>query len=67
MDSNIPQIYWPLGYVYLFLKDYNKAFEATQSALEIATNYADAYGLLALIYNHQGKASEAIASITRGM
>jgi len=67
LNDKVPQVYWSLGYVYVFLKDYDKAVKATNKAIEISPNYADAYGLLALIYNHQGKASEAIASITRGM
>jgi TolB-like protein/Flp pilus assembly protein TadD len=67
MDSNIPQVYWSLGYVHLFRKEYDKAVQAVQKAIEISPNYADAYGLLSLIYNHQGNSSGAISSITKGM
>jgi len=35
--------------------------------LKFAPNYADGYGLLALINNNQGKPDEAIKNITRGM
>jgi TolB-like protein/DNA-binding winged helix-turn-helix (wHTH) protein/Flp pilus assembly protein TadD len=67
MSSNIPQVYWSLGYVHLFRKEYDKAVRAVQNAIQISPNYADAYGLLALIYNHQGNSSGAIESITRAM
>jgi tetratricopeptide (TPR) repeat protein len=67
MNSNIPQVYWSLGYVHLFRKEYNKAIQAVQDAIQISPNYADAYGLLSLIYNHQGNSNEAIENITKGM
>ena len=65
--SNIPQAFWSLGYVHLFRKEYEKAAEAVQKAIQISPNYADAYGLLALIYNNQGNAKDAIENITKGM
>jgi TolB-like protein/lipopolysaccharide biosynthesis regulator YciM len=67
MNSNIPQVYWSLGYVHLFRKEYDKAIQAVQYAIQISPNYADAYGLLSLIYNHQGNSNEAIENITKGM
>ncbi len=67
MNSNIPQVYWSLGYVHLFRKDYDKAVQAVQRAIEISPNYADAYGLLSLIFNHQGNPEGAITSISKGM
>jgi adenylate cyclase len=67
MNSNIPQVYWSLGYVHLFRKEYDKAVQAVQRAIEISPNYADAYGLLALIFNSQGNPEGAIASISKGM
>ena len=67
MNSNIPQVYWSLGYVHLFRKEYNKAVHAVQNSIQISPNYADAFGLLALIYNSQGNSIGAIESITKGM
>jgi len=67
MNSNIPQVYWSLAYVHLFRKEYDKAVQAVQNAIQISPNYADAFGLLSLIYNHQGNSSGAIESITKGM
>ena len=67
LDSSIPQTFWSLGYVYLMRKDYQKANEAVSEALSISPNYADGYGLLALIKNALGESEEAIALINKGM
>ncbi len=67
MNSNIPQVYWSLGYVHLIRKEHDKAVRAVQNAIQISPNYADAYGLLSLIYNNQGNPDGAIESITKGM
>lgn len=67
LDSSIPQTYWSLGYVQLMRKEYEKADNAVSKALAVAPNYADGYGLLALIKNALGKSEEAIALIEKGM
>ncbi len=67
IDDSIPQTHWALGWVYLQRKEYAKAEQATRKSIEIAPNYADGYGLLALIYNHEGKPEEAIKNIQKGM
>lgn len=67
LDSSIPQTHWSLGYVYLMRKAFAKAEAATQQALDIAPNYADAYGLLALIKNARGDGAAAVALIEKGM
>ena len=66
-NSSIPQVYWSLGFVHLFRKELEAAVIAAKKSIEISPNYADGYGLLALIYNHQGNAGGAIESINRGM
>ncbi len=38
-----------------------------QKALDIAPNYADGYGLLALIQNAQGNAESAISNTRKGI
>jgi adenylate cyclase len=67
LGDNIPQTYWALGYVYLISKDYANAERAVQKAIDIAPNYADGYGLLALISNIAGKPKRAIELINKGM
>lgn len=67
LDSSIPQTYWSLGYVHYMRGEMLRAEAAVQKALDIAPNYADGYGLLALIKNGLGDALAAIANIRKGM
>ena len=67
LDGSIPQTYWTLGYVYLMQKDYANAEKAVLQAVSIAPNFADGYGLLALISNNLGEAERAIDHVAKGM
>ena len=67
LDPSIPQTYWSLGYVHLVRKEFDKAQTVVHEALRIAPNYADGYGLLALIQNNLDDAESAIANIRKGM
>lgn len=67
LDSSIPQTHWSLGYVYLMNKQHDRAEKAVTEAIRVAPNYADGYGLLALINNNLGNADKALKYATRGM
>jgi len=67
LDPSIPQTYWSLGYAHLVRKEFDQAQAAVHEALRIAPNYADGYGLLALIQNNMDDAESAIANIRKGM
>ena len=67
LDPTSPQAYWALGYAYLFRRQYKEAIEATKHAIEISPNFADGYGLLALINNHLGNGEEAARLVKKGM
>jgi adenylate cyclase len=67
LDSSIPQTFWSLGFVYMRNKEFEKAKKAVTEAILIAPNYADGYGLLALINNFLGNAQEALEFATKGM
>lgn len=67
LDSSTPQTYWALGYVHLMRKEYELAEAAVSQGLSIAPNYADGYGLLALIKNALGESQTAIGLIEKGM
>lgn len=67
LDPSIPQTYWSLGYAHLTRREFDKAQVAVSKALQIAPNYADGYGLLALIQNNMDDAELAIANIHKGM
>lgn len=67
LDDSIPHTYWALGYVRMMRKEYEKAEQAVMQSLDISPNFADGYGLLALISNNLGQAERAIDLITKGM
>ena len=67
LNESVPQTYWALGYVFLMRKEFDKAKKAVAQAITIAPNYADGYGLLALISNNLGESEKAIEYITKGM
>ena len=66
-DDSTPQTWWALGYVYLMRKEFDQAEKAAAQAINVAPNYADGYGLLALINNNLGNPKTAIKLINRGM
>lgn len=67
LDGSVPQTYWSLGYVYLRRNDYENAQKAAADSVRISPNYADGYGLLALIHNGLGQAKQALEYASRGM
>jgi TolB-like protein/DNA-binding winged helix-turn-helix (wHTH) protein/Tfp pilus assembly protein PilF len=67
LDSSTPQTYWSLGYVHMMRKEFALAEKAVAQALEISPNFADGYGLLALIKNSLGEAQTAVELVKKGM
>lgn len=67
LNDSIPQTYWSLGYVYLMRKEFVEAENAVAQAISIAPNYADGYGLIALISNNLGEPERALEFATKGM
>ena len=67
LDDSTPQTYWALSFVYLMRKEFNNAEKTATQAIKIAPNYADGYGLLALIKSYLGQPERAIELNTRGM
>lgn len=67
LDDSTPQTYWALGWIYLMRKEYESAEKAVSQAIQIAPNYADGYGLLALIKMYLGQSEAAIKIATQGM
>jgi adenylate cyclase len=67
LDQSSPQVYWALGYVHLFRKEYEEAAAAIEQAIALAPNYADAYGLMALVNNALGRAEDAIRNMQKAM
>lgn len=67
LGNDIPQTHWALGYVYLMRQEYENAERSVAKSVSIAPNYADGYGLLALINNTLGRPKEALELINKGM
>jgi TolB-like protein/DNA-binding winged helix-turn-helix (wHTH) protein len=67
LDDSIPQTHWALGYVYLMRKELEQAESAAMRSIAVAPNYADGYGLLALINNNLGRPQKAIEQINKGV
>ena len=67
LDDSIPQTFWSLGYAHMMANEYEQAKQAVENAIAIAPNYADAYGLLALIKNTLGESEQAIELVKKGM
>jgi TolB-like protein/DNA-binding winged helix-turn-helix (wHTH) protein/Flp pilus assembly protein TadD len=67
LDDSTPQTYWALSFVYLMRKEYSNAEKAVTRALSIAPNYADGYGLLALIKMYVGQPKRAIELNAKAM
>jgi len=65
LDQSSPQVYWSLGFVHLFRKEFNQAEAAAQQSVNLSPNYADAYGLLAFISNWRGKGEAAARYIKK--
>lgn len=60
LDESVPQTHWALSFTYLSQKEYDKAERVAIHAIEIAPNYADGYGLLALIDAYLGRAESSL-------
>jgi adenylate cyclase len=67
LDDSTPQTYWVLGFVHLARKEYEDAEKAADESTRIAPNFADGYGLLALIDANLGQSRKAIALVKKGM
>ena len=67
LDRSSPQVYWSLGYIHLFRKEYSEAAAAVEQAIALSPNYADGYGLLAFINNWEGKGQSAEKNIKKAM
>lgn len=67
LDSSAPQTYWALSFVHLWRKEYELAEKAAEQSIRVAPNYADGYGLLALINNYMGQAKQAITLVDKAI
>lgn len=64
LDATVPQIHFVRGQVDLFRGRYSGAAASAARAIELDPNYADAYALLAWIFNYAGRSDRAEAALT---
>jgi len=67
IDPFLPQVHFVSGQVDLFRRWHVQAIEATQRAIRVNPNYADAYALSAWILNYAGRPDEALASMEKAL
>lgn len=63
LDPSLAQVHFVSGQVELFQRRYLDAVEATERAIRIDPNYADAYALRAWIFSYAGRVDRAQASM----
>ena len=67
MDSSLPQVHFVTGQIRLFQRRHAEAVAATEHAIEVNPNYADAFALLAWTLNYAGRPERAILALNMAM
>jgi adenylate cyclase len=67
IEATSPQTQWALGFVHMWRGEYEQAAKAVQESVTLFPNYADGWGLLALINNQLGRGDQALRFIRKGM
>ena len=60
IDPTSAQVQWAMGFAHLYLGQFSEARAAAKRSIELSPSYADAYLLLALMGNTQGRGEEAV-------
>jgi DNA-binding winged helix-turn-helix (wHTH) protein/TolB-like protein len=60
IDSDIPEVYWAIGFIHAQSRRYDQAIEALKKAIELNRSYADAYALMGGIYTYVGQPARSI-------
>lgn len=67
LDDKLPQVYWALGVIQNYSRQYKDALDTARRALALDPNYADGYGLLATVLNYAGQPKQALAAMDKAM
>ena len=67
IDPASPQVLWALGFVLHSRRQFDDAIRALERAIELSPNYADAFGLIALVYANIGDAEKTLQFTRQGM
>jgi DNA-binding winged helix-turn-helix (wHTH) protein/TolB-like protein/Tfp pilus assembly protein PilF len=60
IDSDIPEVYWAIGFIHAQARRYDQAIESLHKAIELNRSYADAYALMGGIYTYVGQSARSI-------
>jgi adenylate cyclase len=67
LDDSLPQVHFTRSNTYRALQRLPEAIAAARRAIELDTNYADAYAALAITLNYAGQPKEGIDVIRKSM
>jgi TolB-like protein/class 3 adenylate cyclase/Tfp pilus assembly protein PilF len=67
LDATLPQVHWVLSLVQLYRREYEQALDASNAAIALEPNFADAYGQQAWILNLRGRPAEGLPLIEQAM
>ena len=67
LDATLPQVQWVLGFVQIYRREYEEALAASNAAIALDPNFADAYGMQAFILHLRGRPKEALPLIEHAM
>jgi len=67
IDASLPQVQMALGQALAFSRQHAAAIDAAKKATDLDPNYADAYGLLAMVQTFVGRADLALTAIDKAM
>lgn len=67
LDDKLSQVYWALGIIQSYSRNYKDALDTSKKALALDPNYADGYGLLATVLNYAGKPKQALETMAKAM
>lgn len=67
IEPTSPQTQWVLGFIYMAKGEFARAAEVVERSVALSPNFADGYGLLALINNQMGRGDQALRFIRKGM
>ncbi len=67
LDADLPQVYFVMGQVEMYKRNYDAALDEMARAVELKPSYADGYALLAWILHFAGRPEEGLAAMAQAV
>ena len=67
LDADLPEVYWVLGMINVYLRNTETSIDYLQRAININPNYADAYALLGVAYIWEDNFSIAVQQLRHSL